>query len=131
MGTPIIRSIIRDDERPITENISLRSALLAGFIVALNEPMSSSLIGRLTVSCGACDHMAICRDDFRFDPYSSGSFGPTMCASCRAVMITVGYRPSDNLSTMIFAIDLAGGVKGAAVDRQRIRLALEDLRLPL
>ncbi len=126
---PMVLSIVRDDDRPVKENMSLRNDVLAGFVVTFNQPVIG-WTSHLRIQCGMCGGTALEDKKCYLSCWSSGSNGPTACKSCGRYMLTVGHSGVDGQDTVqVFSVELSGGVAGTVVNRSEFKLELSNIEM--
>ena len=120
-------SIVRDDDRPVKANMSLRSEILAGFVVTFDRPVTGWR-ARLRVRCGFCGGVALDRPDYYLSNRSSGSIGPVVCKSCERYMLSVGQAGvRDRDDVLVFSVVRSAAIPGTYVLRSDFQLELLDI----
>jgi hypothetical protein len=123
-----VESIIRDDDRPVKERMSLKSEVMGGFVVRFNQPLPSRADrGRMhvRVTCPVCGEVAIENHSSSFSDSTNSRIGSGSCMSCGRCELSLDGTPADGeTQVMVFSLNLAGGAAGSSLQKERVHLEM-------
>lgn len=125
-----VRSVTRDDERPVRENMSTQQEVMGGFVVRFNEPLNASGLMHVRVDCPVCGRLGFEDGSSSLGPSVSSSAGGRPCLSCGKCMLSLVSQTVDNEpDAIVFSVNLAGAVPGVSLHKDLVRFEVVSIEI--
>jgi hypothetical protein len=125
-----VKSVTRDDERPVHENMSTQKEVIGGFVVRFTEPLSASGLMHVRVDCPVCGQLGFEDRSSLLGRFVSGTAGGGACISCGKCMLSLSSRTVDNEpDVIVFSVNLAGAVPGVSLRKDMVRFEVVSIQI--